>query len=119
MSNDSLRDARNFPVGHSRCKPDTNTPVKGNDLAMITDDLMELEPLPRLPPPAERKRLRTRMNVNQATVAKWLGINTRTFYRWETGKDISSGRDTQSSHPAFRKYAELLKSWQEKERLSQ
>lgn len=86
---------------------------------MSIDDLMEMEPLPRLPPVSERVRLRKRMNINQATLAKRLGVNPRTFYRWETGKDISSGQETQSSHPAFRDYARLLKSWQDRERLSQ
>lgn len=78
------------------------------------EDLTELEPVPRLPPVSERVRLRKRFRQNQATLAKALGISTRTFYRWETGKDIT---DPESSiHPAFRKYAELLKSWQERER---
>lgn len=82
---------------------------------MPENELMALEPVPRLPPVSERVRLRKRFRANQATVAKNLGISTRTFYRWETGKDIT---DPESSrHPAYRDYAVLLQTWQEKERL--
>ena len=82
---------------------------------MTMEDLRELKPVPRLPPVSERVRLRKRFRQNQETLAKALGISIRTLYRWETGKDITDPES--SNHPAYREYAELLKSWQERERL--
>lgn len=82
---------------------------------MTVEDLTKLTPVPRLPPVSERVRLRKRFRRNQVSVANYLGISVRSFYRWETGKDITDPEA--SNHPAFRKYAELLRSWQETERL--
>jgi DNA-binding XRE family transcriptional regulator len=79
------------------------------------EELTESKPVPRLPPVSERVRLRKRYRKNQETMAKSLGISVRTFYRWETGKDITDPES--SNHPSFRKYAELLQSWQQTERL--
>jgi DNA-binding XRE family transcriptional regulator len=81
---------------------------------MSVENLTDLVPVPHLPPVSERVRLRKRYRVNQEKFAKDLGISVRTFYRWETGKGIVNPDDIKS--PAYRKYAETLATWREKER---
>lgn len=74
-------------------------------------ELMEMEPIPELPPPAERRRLRRRFGFTQEGLAEMIGISIRTLYRWETGKDVKSPND-----PHYRDYAVLLAAWKETER---
>lgn len=61
------------------------------------------EPVPALPEPAERIRLRQLFGVTQNEVAEHIGVIRRTVYAWEHGAEpIGENRV---------RYAELLASW--------
>jgi transcriptional regulator with XRE-family HTH domain len=77
---------------------------------MSVDDLINMEPIPELPPPSERVRLRKRFGFTQAGLARKIGISPRSFYRWETGKDIQFPTD-----PKYLDYVAVIVAWKETE----
>jgi predicted transcriptional regulator len=62
-------------------------------------------PLMPLPPPEERRKLRDQMGVTRKEAADEIGVDTRTYLRWEWGKN-------QPSYRNHRKYWEQLTRWQ-------
>jgi DNA-binding XRE family transcriptional regulator len=69
--------------------------------------MTEREPVPYLPEPAERARLRNAFGATQTDVAEYVGVIRRTVYAWEHGAE-PTGEQRE-------KYAELLATWARKE----
>ncbi len=66
--------------------------------------ILDREPIPDLPPPLKRKRLRERFGITQEEIATEMGVTPRTIRRWETGASPVGHKRV--------KYAEILNSWQ-------
>jgi DNA-binding transcriptional regulator YiaG len=81
--------------------------TKAKDTA-VTIDLLNLEPVPELPPANERVRLREKFNLTQQQLADALMIDVRTLRRWEKGIVKPSG-------PPAVEYAKVLNTWKKKE----
>jgi DNA-binding transcriptional regulator YiaG len=75
------------------------------ELFASVDALLE-EP-PRLPPPAERARLREAAGVTQARLAQALRSTTQTIKNWENGR-------SEPKPPRLEAYQRLLQGWAEK-----
>lgn len=71
--------------------------------------LTELNPIPSLPEPRERMRLRMAFGVTQAQIARELGVTRKSIYRWETGESEPTGTNRIE-------YARILDAWKRKER---
>lgn len=72
-------------------------------------ELMNLTPIPELPEPAERARLRKLFGVTQLFLAETLGVSRKTIVRTERGLTEPTGE--------FRnEYAAILNAWAETER---
>lgn len=80
---------------------------------MTNDVLRELasKPIPRLPEPAERIRLREAFGITQQTLADAIGISRRSVHAYEHGKSEPTGENRV-------KYAEILAHWAKTERES-
>lgn len=63
-------------------------------------------PLPPLPVPYDRKRLRVAMGITLERAAHDVGVSTRTYIRWEKG-----ATPTPANH---RYYAAQLETWKRK-----
>ena len=73
------------------------------------ENLMSLAPIPELPEPAERVRLRKRFGVTQLILAASLGVSRKTIVRTEKGLTEPTGE--------FRiEYAAILARWAETEK---
>jgi DNA-binding XRE family transcriptional regulator len=70
--------------------------------------ITEREPVPYLPEPAERVRLRRAFNATQDEIAAHVGVIRRTVYAWEHGITEPTGERRT-------RYAELLATWAQKE----
>lgn len=67
-------------------------------------DITDREPIPSLPPPRERKRLREAFGVTQSEVARDLHVSRQMIVAYERGSEPTG--DTRI------KYAEILSKWQ-------
>ncbi|WP_262386876.1 telomere-associated protein Tap [Streptomyces sp. TRM49041] len=76
-----------------------------DELFAAVDALLEGEP--RLPPPAERARLREAAGVTQARLAQVLKSTTQTVKNWENGR-------SEPRPPRLQAYLRLLEGWAEK-----
>ncbi len=63
-------------------------------------------PLPLLPPPEERRRLRDAMGITCAAAAAELEVSPRTLLRWEWG-------DAEPVPASRRRYGALLEQWRQ------
>ena len=73
----------------------------------MTNDIMNREPVPRLPPAAERRRLRELFGVTQTQLAESMGVDTRTVRRWEQGMNPTGSN--------LIGYGKILAKWGERE----
>jgi DNA-binding XRE family transcriptional regulator len=71
-------------------------------------DIDQRPPVPSLPEPAERLRLRELYGVTQTEVAKHIGVTRQAIYNWEHGLYEPTGDNRV-------KYAGLLATWQRTE----
>lgn len=71
--------------------------------------LADRVPLPALPEPAERARLRALFGVTQAELAAEMQVTRKAVYAWEHGISDPTGERRA-------KYARLLARWAETER---
>lgn len=72
-------------------------------------DITEREPIPDLPPPAERRQLRERFNVTQRELADEIGVTRQAIMSWE--------RLNNPANPTGDKrvrYARILAQWKER-----
>lgn len=76
-------------------------------------DILDRSPVPELPEPGERKRLRELFGVSQGEIAAYLGVSRQTIIRYE--KEESKGGSAPKGDIRI-KYAQLLKTWQETEK---
>lgn len=74
---------------------------------MNLSDLISREPVPRLPPAAERAELRKAFGVTQDEAAKALEVSRQTFNSWERGHSEPTGANRV-------KYADVLTKWRER-----
>jgi DNA-binding transcriptional regulator YiaG len=73
---------------------------------MGTNDLTNLSPVPELPEPGERIRLRQAFGVSQARLANALKVSRATVIAWEKGTQNPEGANREA-------YAATLSAWQE------
>ena len=76
----------------------------GND---AMNELASREPVPELPAPEIRVKLRQAFSVTQAELAVALGVSRQTVNAWERGSKEPSGENRQ-------RYAKLLRTWDAK-----
>jgi DNA-binding XRE family transcriptional regulator len=76
---------------------------------LLPMNLRNLQPVMRLPEPAERIRLRELYGVTQSQLARSLTVSRRTVYAWEHGTIEPTG-DNRSN------YAAVLSAWAATER---
>jgi DNA-binding XRE family transcriptional regulator len=74
-------------------------------------DLITRDPVPPLPPPRERARLRRVFGVTQQKLADAIGVSRKTVNEWERGTTEPSGSNRTE-------YAAVLAAWKETERQS-
>jgi DNA-binding XRE family transcriptional regulator len=74
-------------------------------------DLASLMPIPELPEPSERIRLRNLFKATQSDLATEIGITRKAVYAWEHGISNPVGLNREA-------YAALLKSWADTEKLT-
>jgi DNA-binding XRE family transcriptional regulator len=72
----------------------------------MSANITDREPIPDLPPPIRRKRLREHFGVTQDEIAAEIGVTTRTIRRWES--------DSNPTGQVRIAYAAILKTWQDK-----
>lgn len=72
-------------------------------------DMMNLDPMPILPEPAERKRLREAFGITQVKLGASMGVDRKTIARWETGTSEPTGENREQ-------YAAILTAWASNER---
>jgi DNA-binding XRE family transcriptional regulator len=70
---------------------------------MTTVDIVNREPIPELPPAAERARLRKRRGVTQKELAETIGVSRQTVVSWERGSEPTM--------PHREEYARILRAW--------
>lgn len=75
---------------------------------MTITDLANREPIPDLPPPSERVRLRKSRGVTQSELAGYLGVTRQTIVAWEHG--------TEPTGTNREKYAGILRAWKKGKR---
>lgn len=71
---------------------------------MSVSELVSREPVPELPKPRERVRLRKRFGVTQAQLAGALKVTRQTVISWEAGDSEPAGERRQE-------YAAILSAW--------
>jgi DNA-binding XRE family transcriptional regulator len=69
-------------------------------------NITEREPIPALPPPPERKRLREAFGVTQTELAGELNVSRQMIVAYERGSEPTGQTRI--------KYAAILKSWQDR-----
>jgi len=72
------------------------------------DDLIRRDPVPELPPPNERARLRRKFGITQKHLAESLKISRQTVITWEAGTKEPTGENREA-------YAAVLNAWKETE----
>jgi transcriptional regulator with XRE-family HTH domain len=70
----------------------------------VNMDITSREPVPTLPVPAERARLRKLFGVTQNEIAAHIGVTRQMVNRYEHGRSEPGGN-------ARARYAELLATW--------
>lgn len=73
-------------------------------------DITELMPVPELPEPAERVRLRELFGVSQTTLGAACNVGRKTVYAWEHGISEPTGENRT-------RYAGILRTWAHRENL--
>lgn len=68
-------------------------------------DITARDPIPRLPPPAERRRLRKAFGVTQEELAGAIGVSRQMIVGYER-----EGGNTPTGNTRV-KYAEILETW--------
>jgi DNA-binding XRE family transcriptional regulator len=76
---------------------------------MGINDLMRLSPVPDLPEPGERARLRQLFGISQAQLARSIGVSRNTLIAWERGTKNPAGDNREA-------YAAILSAWAETEK---
>lgn len=78
---------------------------------MGINDLMSRAPVPGLPEPKERARLRRAFGISQSHLANSIGVSRNTVANWEAGAKEPTGDNREA-------YAAILTAWAETEKQS-
>jgi DNA-binding XRE family transcriptional regulator len=82
--------------------------LTGRYIAMNLDDLASRKPIPVLPEPRERGRLRRVFGITQAQLGEALGVSRQTIIGYERGVSEPTGKRRAD-------YAAVLTAWAETE----
>lgn len=78
---------------------------------MGINDLMSRAPVPGLPEPGERVRLRKAFGISGAQLARSIGVSRQTLHAWERGDKEPTGDNREA-------YAAILSAWADTEKQS-
>jgi DNA-binding transcriptional regulator YiaG len=76
---------------------------------MDITSLIQREPVPSLPEPGERSRLRKVFGITQNHLARSLGVSRNTVIAWEYGRKEPTGENREN-------YRAILTAWAETEK---